>query len=295
VWDFTGASNLAELGQEMKGWILRRTLDDVANLPPRLPAVTVRFELSPKEQAAYQQGVRETLAAYKAGADALTAMTAAMRACALATVPYTIRQAEAALDSGIKFGIISRYPEVFDHIEAAFPGKTVRIDGSVVGGDAKHAAEAEFQTNADKRIVLLQTKSATGLTLISGTHSIANDYPFTMEDLVQAEGRFRRIGTTGTVTSEWMHPVSTLADDLRKLVDWKGEVTEKFRAAVRGKSTDNSVVKTMSAMDVAQALIARLGATVRAEQTAGRVGALIVDAPAVTPVALADTPALAAS
>ncbi|MBW7932257.1 MAG: hypothetical protein H3C62_01330 [Gemmatimonadaceae bacterium] len=264
VWDFSGASNVAELGERLRPWMLRKTLDDVADLPPRLPPETVRFALSRDERVVYETGVRETLRAYKAGADALTAMTAAMRACALVTVPYTIRQAETALDAGIKLGIISRYPEVLTRMEQQFPGLTVRIDGSVQGGDAKHAAETEFQTNDAKRIVLLQTQATTGLTLTAGRHSILNDYPYTHEDIVQAEGRFRRIGTTGTVTSEWMHPEGTLADDLRALVDWKGATVEAFRAAVRGEGASDASARTMTSREVAEALLRRLGADVRA-------------------------------
>jgi hypothetical protein len=242
VWDFNGYSNLAELGRVVAPFYQRLELDEIwADAPPKT-IVPVPVALTDAERRGYVIARSQALLAYKRSstAERITAITAERVAAATIKAPYAIARAELALERGEAVGIFSSFALVLDRVEKHFGSACVRIDGSMAPPE-KYATAMRFQHDPAIRVFAGQTvASGSGFTLTKGNRSILVDYPWTPDDMAQAEGRFRRLTQTRLVEAERLHAPGTSDDFMAPMLDGKKRTIDAFRRAARGEDVDEA-------------------------------------------------------
>jgi len=241
VWDFSGASNLAELGRVVAPYYSRYELHEVWPACPKHIDDPTTVTMSTEERKTYKAALDDALRTYKTGrADALTAMTAERLATAMIKVPHTIKAAEHAIARGEALGIFSSFAQALDRFEEHFGSRCVRIDGSMDAAK-KHEMAVRFQTDPSITAFLGQTQaSGTGFTLTRGRRSLLNDLPFTPDDITQAEARFLRITQTDDVYRQRMRAPGTGDDFLEPMLEAKRSYIDAFRRAARGEVVDEA-------------------------------------------------------
>lgn len=191
-WDYSGASNLSELSLKLSAWMLRRSKDDVLDLPGKI-RVTQDVEVSRSVAFADYQDIGE--------------MMAARQRVALAKVDATWERIEDTIDAGDKVIVFSEYLGVLDELtKRAGAAKIgcVRIDGAVTGAK-RQAIVDKFQNDPDVQVFIGQTIAAgEGITLTASTTTIFNDLALVPAYHMQAEDRSYRIGQKKRVTIVYM-------------------------------------------------------------------------------------------
>ncbi len=191
-----GATNLPDLRERMKGFMLRRT--DVGNLPE------VSYDLipiEPNEDVKSAMNIEHVL-----NDDAITQysnihnlgdMASLRQTVAVAKLPECIRFIEDTLISVNKLVVFYYHRKVGDLLQKALDGYgVVRIQG---GGhpQSKDLAKGVFINNAMKRVCLAQLQAAgesiDGLQKVC-SHGIFVESSWIPKDILQAVGRLRRKG-----------------------------------------------------------------------------------------------------
>lgn len=215
-WQFQGASHVEELHDKLL-WscMIRRDKREVLpDLPPKLRQI-VRLPLSDPDE--YQRA-NEHFLAWLAGLDGEQARRAA-KVEALAKVGYLLRLS-ASLKLPATIGWLTDWLESCDEKIVVFAVhreivnklmhqlaqyRPVKIDGSVTGAKRRRIVEA-FQSDPSIRVLIGNVKAAgVGITLTAARTVAFAELTWSPPDLIQAEDRCHRIGTTETV---WIHYLS---------------------------------------------------------------------------------------
>jgi SWI/SNF-related matrix-associated actin-dependent regulator 1 of chromatin subfamily A len=269
-WDFDGASNLDQLGKEIASVYMKRYKSQVLNLPPKIRQ-DVLISLPPATLKAYHDGLKGLMSHLKItgrakgqavdaevdlesekGQHILAEIGAMKQASALAKVQSTIDMAQEIVESGNKVIIWSCYHAVLDQIEAAFPGKVVRIDGTVAPHRRTEAQDL-FQEDPEIQVCVATIKvGGVGLTLTQAGYELFNDEEFVPALNDQAEDRAYRIGTTKALNVRKLIGEGTFDADLREILDEKREVISAFEG-FSAEAAQAAITKS-----VVQSLITRL-------------------------------------
>lgn len=244
-WDYTGASNQAELAEKLSSWMLRREKDKVLDLPGKLR-------------------VEQTIAVPRAIATidfaTIGEMMSARRKLAVAKADATWERIEDILESGEKVIVFSEYLDVLDRFSQKCVDASVgfaRIDGSVSGQKRQDAVTA-FQTKADVRVFIGQTlASGEGITLTAATQVIFNDLSLVPAYHWQAEDRAYRIGQKSRVTVCYMLSNADLDTALWEMLKGKiavvktleGGLQDANQAAEQGAKALFSALKRLMSHD----------------------------------------------
>ena len=259
-WDFSGASNIAELGERMGDAYLKRLKSRVMSLPPKMPN-QIDIELEPAQLKEYRElasGVMERTSKKKAskkvevdpGAtvaaeveepevevapedqDSILGELNRMKmATALVKTPFTQELAQEIVDQGNKVIIFSNYLKPLDDLQEHFGPLAVRIDGSVTQARRQQAVD-RFQEDDSVQVFLGQMQAAgIGITLTRAQDIIINDLPWTPGLLSQAEDRAHRIGQEGTLTIHYPTVSGTFDAQLLKVLNSKRAVIGAFEAS----------------------------------------------------------------
>lgn len=237
-WDYRGASNTPELSDRLSSHMLRRTKDEVLDLPPKIRSV-VRCNV-PDHLARMEPKAIDVLMRLRAQV-------------AIAKIDATWQQVESILDAGEKVIVFSEYIAVLDAIsaraEAAKIG-SVRVDGSISGA-ARGAAVERFQTDESTRVFVGQTIAAgVGITLTAATSVVFNDLCLVPAHHAQAEDRAYRIGTTSRVSVTYMVSESLLDDAMWELLAGKIDLIKAFEGGLQDAN--------LAMQSIAVALIAKV-------------------------------------
>ena len=217
-WDFRGASNLPELSVKLSDWMLRRTKDEVLDLPPKIRATqrcTVPRALA---NATYSD---------------IGAMMHGRSELAAAKVGATLERVEDVLEAEDKVIVFSESLAALDGLgkKLAHYG-VVRIDGSV-SPVARTAIVERFQSDPSIRVFLGQTRAAgVGITLTAATSVIFNDLSLVPAYLAQAEDRAYRIGQNKRVSVVYMIADAALDTACWEMLREKLEIIGKFESGL---------------------------------------------------------------
>lgn len=220
VWDFSGASNIKELHNFVKPYMLRRTKEQVIDLPPKIRHF-MPVEVDLRE---YQQKLREYLSHSNATyAEELVMLNAMKKLLADQKIPHTIEFAENIIEEEGAIVIFTNYKSVIEALVGKFKNNCVVIDGSTPGHKRQEAVEA-FQ-NGDVQVFVGNMQAAgVGITLTRAKSMIINDYDWVPATHVQAEDRIHRISQDSKVNIYYLyadgaeieeHLVDTLEKKLR--------------------------------------------------------------------------------
>ena len=275
-WDFSGASNIVELGEKMGDAYLRRKKSLVMSLPPKMPN-QIDIELEPSQLKEYREmasGVLERTRKGKAKAKAVETTEAAgvgveieepevdlapeeqdtilgelnrmKMATALVKTQFSLELAQGIVEQGNKVIIFSNYLKVLDDLQEHFGDLAVRIDGSVTQARRQQAVD-RFQEDGSVQVFLGQMQAAgIGITLTRAQDIIVNDLPWTPGLLSQAEDRAHRIGQQGTLSIHYPTVSGTFDAQLLKVLNHKRAVIGAFESSAdEAAALESSSSKSM--------------------------------------------------
>jgi SWI/SNF-related matrix-associated actin-dependent regulator 1 of chromatin subfamily A len=219
-WDFSGASNLEELHQVTRPYIVRRTKSQVLKeLPPKRRAV-INIEFDARIWDEYSNYVLE--AAHSAGpAEALVWIEKSKQAAAKGKLPAAMNWIEDFLGTGEKLVVFCTHNLTVDALMGKFGSQAVKVTGDVTG-QARQDAVDRFQNDPQVRLFVGNIKAAgIGITLTAASDVAFLEFGWTPEEMDQAEDRLHRIGQIDSVTCWYICADGTIDNDIVELLESK--------------------------------------------------------------------------
>lgn len=234
-WVTDGASNLAELRVQLQGVMLRRTKDEVLDLPPKLrrwvpvpvPAHTARREMRRVVErlvaSALERGARREVSAEAVDEVAATParrraargraaapgfqdrvrlladLTKARHALAVAKVATTAEYVEGVVAQGEKAIVFSAFDEPVQRLAERFGDAAVVLTGATRAAQRQALVDRFQQDDGVRVFVANLVAGGVGLTLTAARQVVFNDLDWVPANHWQAEDRAYRIGQTGSV------------------------------------------------------------------------------------------------
>lgn len=245
-WDFSGASNTAELHTMLTESIMIRRLkkDVLKDLPDKVRsfvpiALNNREEYNTVENdfIEYIKATKGEAAAAKVSvAETLVQIEYLKQAAVKGKMDSVINWVKNFLDTGAKLVLFATHKTAIDRLMEEFKDEAVKIDGSVSTANRQKAVEG-FQNDHKIRLFVGNIEAAgVGLTLTAASNVAFIELPWTPGKLVQAEDRCHRIGQKYTVNIWYLLAEQTIEDDIAALLDSKRKVLD---AVIDGKETED--------------------------------------------------------
>lgn len=287
-WVTDGASNLGELNLLMKEVMLRRTKDEVLDLPPKIRSyvpVALEGEAASKASVAFAEWFNEAQPDKPNDTEFLARLTRLRVALHKAKHKACAERIRDVVASGRKVVVFCCYQEGITRHKKTFAEKAVTITGSD-DATARMAAVDAFQQNPEVQVALCNLiAGGVGLTLTAGTHVIFQDLDWVPANHLQAEDRCYRLGQTDSVTVEYLLGDGTLDGYIAGLLDAKMALISAVEAA---EVPDGSILEELqrqlqslapALMQEAKALGATGDAAARIEAIGAQVAQLAPESP----------------
>lgn len=234
VWNFDGASNLAELQERMRATCMIRRLkaDVLTELPAKRRQIVViptngagkavqaeqatwashedviysaQAEVETADAAgddlAYEAAVARLVEARRV---AFGAISGARRAVAMAKVDAVIEHVEDALEGTTKVILFAHHHDVIAALAAHFGSAAVVVTGETALADRQTAVD-RFQTDSSVKLFIGSIGACReGLTLTAASTVIFAELDWVPANMSQAEDRAHRIGQTQSVLVQYL-------------------------------------------------------------------------------------------
>lgn len=244
-WDFSGASNLEELHEELKPVMVRRLKRDVlTELPVKIRSI-VPVEITNRKLydhasseflAWVQEHAGTEQAARAARAEVLTRFSYLKQLAAQGKMKSAIAWIQDYLESGKKLVVFATHKSVLDKLQDVFGSRSVRVDGSVTGR-AREEAVTRFQTDKSVDLFLGNIQAAgVGITLTAADTTVHLEFAWTPGEHRQAEDRVYRIGqVSDSVSAVYLVGENTVDEQIAELLDKKQQTLD---LVLDGKTPD---------------------------------------------------------
>jgi len=201
VWNTSGASNLDELRERTKSYVLRRMKIDILDLPEKI-VTPVFVELTSKM---YDEELEEFTRISNDKKDnetisvTLNRLMKIRQLIAYEKVPYTCEIIDKCLDQGKKVIVFTNFTMSLDMLHEKYKKNSVILNGSM-SKEKKQESVDRFQ-NEDKVKIFISNIIAggVGITLTAGEVVVMNDLSFVPAHHSQAEDRAYRYGQQNSV------------------------------------------------------------------------------------------------
>ena len=201
VWNTSGASNLDELRERTKSYVLRRMKIDILDLPEKI-VTPVFVELTSKM---YDEELEEFTRISNDKKDnetisvTLNRLMKIRQLIAYEKVPYTCEIIDKCLDQGKKVIVFTNFTMSLDMLHEKYKKNSVILNGSM-SKEKKQESVDRFQ-NEDKIKIFISNIIAggVGITLTAGEVVVMNDLSFVPAHHSQAEDRAYRYGQKNSV------------------------------------------------------------------------------------------------
>ena len=233
-----GTKNLAHLKAKLDKCMLRRTKEEVLDLPPK-NRITEYVEMSDDQWKVYNaviQMLREDADKIKASNNPLAMLIRLRQATGYTGILSSTVEESAKLDrmeelveeevlNGGKVVIFSQWEQITEEAKKRLAQyNPLYITGAVSDYDREQAKTMFQEDDVHKVIIGTTGAMGTGITLTRARTSIFLDSPWTMADKIQAEDRIYRIGTTGSVNIITLVTKDTIDEKIEEIVYRKGEM-----------------------------------------------------------------------
>lgn len=203
-WDDSGASNLEELGDKMKAFMIRRFKKDVL---PQLPPKTYQVhEINAKNTVASLISAEKRLTEF-VGDSALVKIkledTSTIRKeLGIEKAPSVIARLKDMLEqSDDKIVVFAHHREVIERIKEEF-GNTCAIVYGGMSGKAKQAEIDSFKEDPGVRLFVGSITSAgVGITLVNSSTLVFAEMDYSPGNMKQAEDRIHRVGQNANMVN----------------------------------------------------------------------------------------------
>lgn len=279
-WSFNGSSNLDELRRKLRELcMVRRLKDDVMSYLPEKRRIRLPVEISNRseynkaeadfkvavtqkamvqlEKSADQEGlsgkhrqsfIRDNFADYAkraAKAQMLVHTQILRKLVGEGLQDAACEWIETNCSEGSPLVVFAYHEEQIDYLYRTLSNNgNLRVTRIVSGmsDDARKRAENEFQAGLYDVVVCSLMAANTNITLVAATRMLIMEYWWVPGDLIQAEDRIRRIGTSLDVESidcYYLHAEDTVADSVWRILVKKFDVIEKAFDRDDGVGFDN--------------------------------------------------------
>ena len=248
---YDGASNMEELHELLKPYMVRRKKRDVLKELPDKTRQTISLN---GNRATHRALVHEeeTLVdcVGRSPAIAFTLIAEARKRTAIAKVPMVIEHVLDSLESEGPIILFAHHHEVMDKMKDDLEKakkKVGMITGKISTGQ-RDVVVKDFQ--AGKLDVVIGSIGAmgTGLTLTASSHVIFAELPWTPGELMQAEDRAHRIGQDEAVLVQYIVVENSIDQKMTRILKTKMEIIDRV--------IDGKEPKGMKAGDVLRELAA---------------------------------------
>lgn len=253
-WDFSGASNLAELQTRLRATgMVRRLKGDVLKELPAKRRSVIEFadpdgdgseleEWDAKQERLDDLRVAVELA--KAG-DNAAAYTAAVRALrdqvqvaftemaqmrhdsAVRKVPMVIDHVRNCVEAGEKIILFAHHRDCIDAYTEAFGAEAVKLYGGMSGAEKQFAVD-RFQKDPKCKVFVAGILAAgVGITLTASSHVVFAELDWVPGNVTQAEDRAHRIGQTDSVLVEHLVLDGSLDARMAQVIVNKQEIIDR--------------------------------------------------------------------
>ena len=201
VWNTSGASNLDELRERTKSYVLRRMKTDILDLPEKI-ITPVFVELTSKM---YDEELEEftRITNDKKDSETITiTLNRLMKIRQLISyekVPYTCELIEKCLDQGKKVIVFTNFTMTLDMIHEKYKKNSVILDGRMSKEKRQDAVDRFQNDNKVKIFISNIVAGGVGITLTAAEVVIMNDLSFVPAHHSQAEDRAYRYGQKNSV------------------------------------------------------------------------------------------------
>ena len=235
-----GASNIEELTVQLHGVMLRRTKNEVLDLPPKV-RTWLDVELHPYAIQHFNNAVREFLTKFDAPESidtvedepenserrrAVGRLTTARRKLAFAKCRHTIKFVENALEQGEKVILFTTFLNTLERFHKHFGDRAVYVFGEVPAEERQNRVD-QFQNDENVRLFIANMHVAgVGINLTAGRQIVFNDLDWVPANHWQAEDRAYRIGQTGTVNVTYMIARGTVDEFVKTVLETKAALMD---------------------------------------------------------------------
>ena len=235
-----GASNIEELTVQLHGVMLRRTKNEVLDLPPKV-RTWLDVELHPYAIQHFNNAVREFLTKFDAPEptdtiedvtenserrQAVGRLTTARRKLAFAKCRQTIKFVENALEQGEKVILFTAFLNTLERFHKHFGDQAVFVSGEVPAEERQNRVD-RFQNDENVRLFVANMHVAgVGINLTAGRQVVFNDLDWVPANHWQAEDRAYRIGQTGTVNVTYMIARGTVDEFVKTVLETKASLMD---------------------------------------------------------------------
>ena len=235
-----GASNIEELTVQLHGVMLRRTKNEVLDLPPKV-RTWLDVELHPVAIQHFNTAVREFLTKFDAPESvdvfentaenserrqAVGRLTTARRKLAFAKCRHTIKFVENALEQGEKVILFTTFLNTLERFHKHFGDRAVFVSGEVPVEERQNRVD-RFQNDENVKLFIANMHVAgVGINLTAGRQVVFNDLDWVPANHWQAEDRAYRIGQTGTVNVTYMIARGTVDEFVKTVLETKAALMD---------------------------------------------------------------------
>jgi SWI/SNF-related matrix-associated actin-dependent regulator 1 of chromatin subfamily A len=236
-----GASNVEELAQVVSGVMLRRTKDEVLDLPEKvrtwLPIEVKSDRIRELELRALAFLSANPSRGGSTWVTFLGLLNKARHQLATAKAPETARFVSDLVEAGQKVVVFTSYQAAVDRMLKEFGDRAVALTGSHTS-DERDEAVQRFQDDEQIRVFVGNLQAAgTGITLTAGTHVVFNDLDWVPANHWQAEDRIHRIGQTQPTFATYLSAPGTLDEFVAQLLEAKAALVGVVERESEARST----------------------------------------------------------
>ena len=201
VWNTSGASNLDELRERTKTYVLRRMKTDILDLPEKI-VTPIFVELTSRM---YDEEMDDFMRISNDNKDKETISVTLNRLMKIRQlisyekIPYTCEIIDRCIEQGKKVIVLTNFTMTLDMLHEKYKKNSVTLDGRM-NKEKRQENVDRFQNDDKIKVFIGNIKAAgVGITLTAAEVVIMNDLSFVPADHSQGEDRAYRYGQKNSV------------------------------------------------------------------------------------------------
>lgn len=217
-WNMDGSSNMSELHEKLKPFMMRRLKSELLELPEKIRSF-IPVEIDTKEYNRQYNEYMAERANMEKGLQ-LVKLNALRHLLAIQKIPMTLEQIENIVEQNKQVVVFTCYQEVVNQILAKYP-QAGKITGECSSTQRQNIVD-NFQAGKIDIVVCNIIAAGVGLTLTTSDTVIFNDFDWTPANHAQAEDRIHRIGQNKKCNIIYMYANNAEIDSkLSKILERK--------------------------------------------------------------------------
>lgn len=230
-WDFSGATNIEQLAQELKGIMIRRTKEQVLPELPEKRRSSIVLPMTNRKAyesqwIAFKEWIQTNRDRKDSNLEALPKLEYLKQMCVEGKINAAMNWIENFIESGEKLVIFANHKWTIDKLMEKFGDMAVKVDGSVTQAKRQEAVD-RFQNDSSVRLFVGNIRAAgVGLTLTAASNVAFLELDWTPGIMTQAEDRCHRIGQKNSVNCWYLLAERSIDVTMMQMIENKRNVVD---------------------------------------------------------------------